>query len=108
MNALINTNSVGLLVALCGLALSPGVMAAISFDPAVSFPAVSRPSGVAVADLNGDGPPDMAVATDFPDRITIRYSNAAMFDTPTFVSVFGSGARDLSATDVDGDGDKDL
>jgi FG-GAP-like repeat len=96
---------------LAGCLVGLDALGDVPFQAAINFPAVTRPSGVAVADLNGDGKLDMAVTTDLPDKINLYFSTGeGMFNSVGAPVLLGNnvGSRDLAAVDVDGDGDKDL
>jgi hypothetical protein len=84
--------------------------AQISFTPAGTLPAAQRPSGVAIADFNGDGVADLAVTTDTPDKISIFLgTGGGAFGAPVnILTGAGTGPESIVAADVDGDGDQDL
>jgi hypothetical protein len=97
------------LLAIYGVASSA---LAASFAGPASFAAAFRPAGIALADYNGDGRRDMAVAVDAPDRVLIYINNAAPgggFNAPVaFPMPAGSGPDSLAAGDFDRDGDMDI
>ena len=84
-----------------------------SFAPAVGFAVGSSPYSVAVADLNGDGKPDIVVAnrgsntasvllnTTTPGAVAPAFANAVDFGV-------GPGAYSLALGDVNGDGRPDI
>jgi hypothetical protein len=82
-----------------------------SFAAATSFPAGSGPTSVAAADVNGDGRPDLLVATassvavllntTFPGATTPSFAAATSFPV-------GSSPQAVAAVDVNGDGRRDL
>ncbi len=84
---------------------------AISFAANVDFPTGSYPQGLAIGDLDGDGKPDLAIANNNDNTVSLlrntsssgTISFAARMDTPT-----GSGAYDLVISDFDGDGRPDI
>jgi hypothetical protein len=84
-----------------------------SFAAQQTFAAGGGAQGVAAADLNGDGRPDLAVANYF-DRTVSVYMNtmAAGATTPSFTAqqTFAAGANPIfvAAEDLDGDGRPDL
>lgn len=70
------------------------------------------PSGVIVADLNGDGNLDLAVSNAESDNISIffNFGNATFSFDNTYATVTGSlvNAASVFAADLDNDGDIDL
>jgi len=74
---------------------------------ATTFAVGNSPSGIVVADLDGDGLNDVAVALEGDDRVVaLRNTGASL--SPQAPLVVGAGPRDLIATDLDGDDDVDL
>ena len=96
-------------VAISILLLSPGPTAAqIDFKAAVDYPVGQQPSGLAVADFNGDTWPDLAVTSDTPDKVSILFnSGTGTFAAPVNVGL-GSGVSPHGAAAIDFDNDKDL
>lgn len=92
------------------LALAGAAHAQIAFDAPSSTVVGSQPSGVAIADLNGDGFADMAATSDGPDKVSIFLGDGMGGFTPGQIILTGanSGAGSLVASDFDGDGDVDL
>jgi uncharacterized protein (TIGR03437 family) len=76
------------------------------FIPSPGSPfAVGRyPTGIAVADLNGDGVPDLAVSTG--DVVDVLVNNGAGTFTPALN--FGEADQAIVAADFNGDGRMDL
>ncbi len=77
--------------------------------PASPVPVGNGPSGVAAADLDGDGAQDLAVANVFNDRVTIlRNNGTGGFVKRRSLGSSGDGPNSVAAVDLDGDGDRDL
>jgi hypothetical protein len=70
----------------------------------------AQPSGVAVADLNGDGHPDLSFTILFLDRSTINVllNQGDGTFTPPVTYPAGNHAYELIAADLNGDGKPDL
>src|SRR4051794_28351624 len=83
--------------------------------PRIDLPAGPNPAHVAVADLDGDGKPDIVVANDYGGDISIYRNittipgvlNASSFAAPVH---FAAGTHPISTAiaDFDGDGKPDL
>lgn len=98
--------SIPLLFAACA---GSAALAAPSFAPATSLLTGQRPSGVAMADFDGDGDIDLAVTSDNLDKIEVfSNTNGSLALLATYFTGAGTGADDLAASDIDGDGDTDL
>jgi hypothetical protein len=65
---------------------------------------------VAVGDFNGDGKPDLAVANDFDNNVTIRLGDGTGGFPDAKSATVGAGARPISVAvgDFNGDGKLDL
>jgi hypothetical protein len=77
------------------------------FLPAVNY-ALSHSGALAIADINGDGKPDLAVDCD--EGISILFqdpSRSGTFLPPTTIKV-GGGEVTIAAADLNGDGKTDL
>jgi hypothetical protein len=84
-----------------------------SFAPAVNFRTGNDPFSVAVADLNGDGKPDLAVANAGSNTVSVLVNEtAAGSPTPSFApavnSPTGTEPFFVAVTDFNGDGHPDL
>jgi hypothetical protein len=84
-----------------------------SFAAQQAFAVDSAPSAVAVADVNGDGKPDLFVANQNEDTASVLLNTTApAASTPSFAAQqeFATGERpsSVNATDVNGDGVPDL
>jgi hypothetical protein len=78
-----------------------------TFQPAASYNLDDIPNSVAVADVNGDGKPDLLVAVDSGISVLLNNGN----DTFTFETTYSSGgdtATSVAVADVNGDGKPDL
>ena len=85
-----------------------------SYRPKVTYPSgtapwsVSSPASVSVADFNGDGIADLAVANQFSYNVSVLLGNGdGTFQTQTTYEV-GNGPRYLAVADFNGDGKVDL
>ena len=84
-----------------------------SFAPKVDFATGLSPRGITIADVNGDGRPDLAIANSAADSVSILLdSTAPGATTPTFTPqvAFGTGATPIIVAlgDLNGDGKPDL
>lgn len=96
---------------------SSGVFSNNSLGPQIIIPTASGPNKVVIADMDGDGKPDLIVSDDYGNLISI-YRNigtngvlsAASFAPPvTLVTPPGSSSPyGLVVADVDGDGQPDI
>src|SRR5262249_24968283 len=78
------------------------------FTPAPDVPTGSLPHGIVVADLDGDGKPDLAVADEGSNDISILHGDGlGGFPTRSVVAT-GVGPRDVAAADGNNDGKPDL
>ena len=82
--------------------------AAGSFGMATAYPAPYSPHGVAIGDLNGDGRPDLAVASY--DGVSVLMQSAARPGSFLPYQVIGNvtAATSITIADLNGDGRPDL
>jgi hypothetical protein len=81
-----------------------------SFEPRVNFTTGSVPYSVAIADLNGDRRPDMAVTNRNSSTVSV-YKNVTTDDSLAFVwenFATSSGPGSIAIGDLDSDGKPDL
>jgi elongation factor P hydroxylase/preprotein translocase subunit SecB len=91
---------------------APGA-AAPSFASKVDFATGTHPFSVAVGDLNGDGRPDLAVANDDSNSVSVLLNTTAPgAAAPSFApkADFAAGgySRSVAVADLNGDGKPDL
>ncbi len=83
----------------------------ISFDPMVSLPTGSYVLGVAIADIDGDGKPDIAVC-DYGNKSISIFRNTSTGRNISFAPRVdfpaGTGPYYLAIGDLDGDGKPDI
>ena len=91
---------------------APGATAP-SFASQQTFATGSNPQSVTAADINGDGQPDLIVANEGSNTVSVLLNTTAPgAATPSFASqqTFATGSHPLSVTvtDTNGDGKRDL
>jgi len=83
----------------------------VSFAAHVDFATGNGPQGLAIGDLDGDGKPDLAVANNNDNTLSLLHNTSSpgtiSFATQIVVNS-GNGALDLVISDLDGDGKPDL
>jgi hypothetical protein len=86
----------------------PSRAQAVEFTGPTDFPAGSGPFAIATADFNGDSDPDLAVANQLGDNVSILLGSAGgTFTGPTNYAV-GHYPSGIAAGDFNGDSDPDL
>jgi len=83
----------------------------ISFTPGNSYPTGSFPLAITSGDLDGDGKPDLAVANDSSNTVSL-YRNTSNLGNISFAAgadlTTGIGPLDVAIVDLDGDGKPDI
>jgi hypothetical protein len=74
---------------------------------AVDVQADYNPAGVAVADMNGDGKPDVIVGLDTHVAVLLNKGDGT-FGAPIFSALFGAQHTMIAMADLNGDGKPDL
>ena len=80
----------------------------VSLNPAVSYPAGSAPRSVAVADLNGDGRPDLAVADYGGNTVSVLLGKGDGTFGAAASFAAGSVPESVAVADLNGDSRPDL
>jgi len=97
-----------LLIVLVVLFSSARLAAKPLFELAGIYPVGSYPSSVFVADLDGDGDPDLAVTNEYSNSVSILKNNGDGTFNSSVDYGTGNQPRSIFAADFDGDGDQDL
>src|SRR5437016_2429216 len=99
----------GTLVALlAGAALPSSAQTPASFNPAVSFPTGALPITVGIADVNGDGKPDLVTVNTGANTVSVLLGNGAGSFGPRTDFATGAVPHGLAIGDLNGDGVPDL
>jgi 6-phosphogluconolactonase (cycloisomerase 2 family) len=91
-----------------------GTINSFSFSAKVDFYSGSTPGAVAIADLNSDGKPEMVVANQSSNSVSVFQNNSSpgSISTSSFSSAInistGANPYSLAIGDLDGDGKNDL
>jgi hypothetical protein len=97
---------------LLGLSITTTVVNAQNFGVPVRYTTGSGPQGIAVADVNADGRPDLITADYLSNTVSVllhQATNSATFSaTPTAYSSGGNRPVDVATGDVNGDGRLDI
>ena len=81
-----------------------------TFKPTVNYPVGAGPAGLAIADFNGDGNADIAVANTGSSTVSVLYGKGNGKFKPAQTLNFAGGSLPISvaAADFNGDGAPDL
>jgi gliding motility-associated-like protein len=90
---------------------SSGSLTAGSFAPRVDFTTGSIPISITIADIDGDGKPDMVVVNKMSNTVSV-FRNTSILSSVTFSArvdfTTGSNPFDVAIGDIDRDGRPDL
>jgi hypothetical protein len=98
------------LLTVVGLLLwpAPSANAAVSFAPQITYPVGGFPHSVAVGDFNGDHDPDLVVANELSNDVSVLLGGpgGTFGDQTTYPA--GTHPTEVAVGDFNGDGDRDL
>ena len=98
----------GIALAVASGAVFPGVLGATEFASPKSYAVGTNPHGIAIADFNGDGKPDIAVINSGSNNVSILLGNGDGTFRPATNFDVGNNMSDIFAGDFNGDGKTDL
>ena len=108
------TNNTGNTVSVLRNTSTSGTINSGSFSAKVDFTTGTNPQGIAIGDFDGDGKPDLAVANNSGNTVSILkntstsgYITAGSFITKVDFTT-GTGPNVVAVGDIDGDGKPDL
>lgn len=85
-----------------------GVVRTLAFDVRASFSLAAAPSGVVTADIDGNGKPDVVVASfSNSQNVAILTNGSSGLSSPAYLTV-GSGLTSVASADLNGDQHADL
>jgi hypothetical protein len=87
------------------LASSAGVYPS---TPTTTFTAGTFPTSVTIADLNGDGQPDLVVTNRNGGSVTLFTQSSGSYTSTTVSTGSGSGPTSAAVADLNGDGRQDI
>jgi VCBS repeat-containing protein len=79
-----------------------------SFQPQTKYAVTGTPISIAIGDLNADGRPDLAVASDDTNTVSVLLGNGDGTFQPETTHVASVGPSGIAIADFDGDGKLDL
>jgi len=105
-----NRSLLAVVLMLATLWLSPAAHAQCPtiFVPATNYPVGTNPASVAVGDFNADGRPDLAVANNSSNTISILLGTSTGGFVAAFNYAAGTGPQSVAVGDFNADGKPDL
>jgi hypothetical protein len=108
----------GRLLASVGLGVLLGALASCHYGSNYSLPTIDVPNAIAIADVDGDGTPDLLVATTadqgnrhnpgFANVILGNHGSPGTFHTGVHYPTTGNDASSIAVADLTGSGSQDL